>query len=815
MLEESHTLRSFIVESLASPVRMLVVDDDLPYDATPYEYATLTFLLITMLVAVTILFELYKDYSIDEASKYMKQVVLTMYSELTVLGFLALFIFTFSYVVSFETLSTELFNAPKYINAFMDAITFLLALVMVIRILQVSIFLLDVCDSAYAMFCEFEDDSHQHEHMNELLENINDLEDTSMMTNFLEFVWSFFSAHVKYSERFSHEMCLLYYSLRREHIEKRNALPPFEVHDKHKQLPHDFVFANYLELCLSRFLADVASVKWTVWLSIWVYMVVCVGIIFACQGRYDILAVLWVLFYCLQIYAIYYLDKKCDYIFENLVNPLHLHPREEEELEKLTNWKRMQQTISQRSARSNKSPTGGRSPAVSPLKLRPPKSLTVSADDIDTLPPIPTPLSPVPPLGMEVPPASSAAKPSTTVKKRRKSIEDTGRSRTLPAPSMGSAQFHSTLHTKRSLYFIADENKELIESLKKHSSVVVRLKQNHSIKPGIYDIDVTKLKAGFLSSLFMGNAPPNRHEMLFICDKLGPLLNAYVLSSHLIFQAIYIAITYAVLVPYICMSFQWYWGLLYTVYATLPLMLELFGFLFRAIVRMSIVASVGLLRDSDYEREVIRAQKMNKVLRMMVLLTKLQAAETRAMSGKGSPRSQSYDPQDMSNLSELKKEEIHEISRVFDLYDMDKRGEVGPRQLKRILETLGFTDEGFSDDETFAIMDLDHDGRVSKHELIEWRLRTYYGETERSSVESTEQLAKRLFRNIDTDNSGDVTLVEFHEALQVFNEPPFNANLSDAEIISILKDFDEDGDGTISFEEFLKVVEAGAAELVH
>jgi Ca2+-binding EF-hand superfamily protein len=41
-----------------------------------------------------------------------------------------------------------------------------------------------------------------------------------------------------------------------------------------------------------------------------------------------------------------------------------------------------------------------------------------------------------------------------------------------------------------------------------------------------------------------------------------------------------------------------------------------------------------------------------------------------------------------------------------------------------------------------------------------------------------------------------------------FNDPPYNAGLTDEEVLAIVRDFDEDGSGSISLEEFKAVVES-------
>merc|ERR1712054_82058 len=58
-------------------------------------------------------------------------------------------------------------------------------------------------------------------------------------------------------------------------------------------------------------------------------------------------------------------------------------------------------------------------------------------------------------------------------------------------------------------------------------------------------------------------------------------------------------------------------------------------------------------------------------------------------------------------------------------------------------------------------------------------------------------LIRDTFRRVDEDHSGTLNMSEFRMALR-----KFNFDVSDQELISIMRKFDPDGDGSIKYDEF-------------
>jgi Ca2+-binding EF-hand superfamily protein len=151
-------------------------------------------------------------------------------------------------------------------------------------------------------------------------------------------------------------------------------------------------------------------------------------------------------------------------------------------------------------------------------------------------------------------------------------------------------------------------------------------------------------------------------------------------------------------------------------------------------------------------------------------------------------------------------------------------GELSREQLRDVVESCGIqlTDQGHQ--ELFIVCDSDGNGAISREEFVAWMMSREESKfinvdndinisVESSLNESSKlvEYGKHIFSIIDLDNSGEITLEEFRIALLKFNEPPYSAGFTNSEILSLLRDFDEDGDGNISLEEFLKAIETGCS----
>ncbi|KAF9092370.1 calmodulin-like 3 [Mortierella sp. GBA35] len=76
-------------------------------------------------------------------------------------------------------------------------------------------------------------------------------------------------------------------------------------------------------------------------------------------------------------------------------------------------------------------------------------------------------------------------------------------------------------------------------------------------------------------------------------------------------------------------------------------------------------------------------------------------------------------------------------------------------------------------------------------------------------AETSDEAYSALFKSINKDGSGNLSSAELRSALQHFG----NSSLSEADVDEIVHEADVSGDGRISYEEFLKIMQKSEKKL--
>jgi Ca2+-binding EF-hand superfamily protein len=712
--------------------------DDAVFIPTAYELAILILVLITLLVIVTIVFEFMKDYAIDSTNKFTRPIVLTLFGEMTVLGFLSVVTFIVGYGGGLDDLSEDLFGdtAEGYVENTLETIHYSLFLVMILTIIQV-FSILAIGHAADDKFERFNEVAQHEDNMLKILKKAELLNEVNTASWLYDYLVNPYAAWIKHTEFEEIEQKILFYSLRKEQIMRRSPQPPFEVMEEAKHLPPNFDFAMYQSINLSTFLIKVVNfTPWT-WFGLFILLCFTTGILCAVGKTYTIFAFVWVVMGLIDIMCMVMLVNHSITIYRDLLNPVHLRP---DHLQELQRRQKKKEKKKRRLGDASTMTSNTNSPRPGDIQRETTSGTDNSGDEVFN----------------DVDDRQAAIDAIAALSKDEMDTVSQAHSEVIVPPPICKNPTH----------------------------LIVRLKQEDLDKPFYTKRDVEP--PGFVSEMLLGKQPPNRHEQLFLFDRLGPQMNVYFLRLHLLVQSIYFSVFLCFLVPYIFEKYPIWVGVIYLAVGLLPLPIQ-YVFLYPLVVfYMPTVAATGLMREGEIETEVVRMQKLRKIVKLMTMLAKIDIAKSIA-EGEGP---------DMND--EKVKKRVEELSRIYHENDRSGVGQVRIKEFRAMAAAVGEPAEGQELKEAFEGI-VDNSGFIALDRFIRWGL---------ISDRPMEEIAERIFRTLDDDDSGELSLDEFVVGLKRFNEPPYNANLSDSELLAIVRDFDTDGSGTIDFEEFMDVVAA-------
>ncbi|EGD76102.1 hypothetical protein PTSG_00808 [Salpingoeca rosetta] len=151
----------------------------------------------------------------------------------------------------------------------------------------------------------------------------------------------------------------------------------------------------------------------------------------------------------------------------------------------------------------------------------------------------------------------------------------------------------------------------------------------------------------------------------------------------------------------------------------------------------------------------------------------------------------------MSGVPKFTDKQLKEFRMAFDTFDKDADGKVDSDSCCRAMRACGIpltvkeVQEITTDLDLYSDSEINWDGFLA---LLEqhWK-----------PIPTKEELVK-AFQRIDTDGSGSLSATELKRYLTNIGDP-----LSEDEFKELLKDVDQDGDGEVSFKEFVDLMTSG------
>jgi len=137
------------------------------------------------------------------------------------------------------------------------------------------------------------------------------------------------------------------------------------------------------------------------------------------------------------------------------------------------------------------------------------------------------------------------------------------------------------------------------------------------------------------------------------------------------------------------------------------------------------------------------------------------------------------------------------LKKSFAMFDQTKSGLIETGKLLTIFNTLGQAVDSDELDKAIAEQDTEKTGKINFDAFVE--IATNFLEVEDDEAMAAE--LKEAFRLYDKEGNGFITTAVLREILAALDD-----KLTDEELDGMIEEIDEDGSGTIDFEEFMEMM---------
>ena len=144
----------------------------------------------------------------------------------------------------------------------------------------------------------------------------------------------------------------------------------------------------------------------------------------------------------------------------------------------------------------------------------------------------------------------------------------------------------------------------------------------------------------------------------------------------------------------------------------------------------------------------------------------------------------------------LSEQEIYELREAFNIFDVESEGSIGTVHLGLLMNSLKQYPTQEEIKEIIKEIDVNNEGRIYFNQFLKIMAKRI-----KNVKEDEDKYIKKLFSFLDRNNNG---LISLHEIKYIVTHS--SENISDRDIELLMKEADTDGDGLISFEEFMTIM---------
>lgn len=316
--------------------------------------------------------------------------------------------------------------------------------------------------------------------------------------------------------------------------------------------------------------------------------------------------------------------------------------------------------------------------------------------------------------------------------------------------------------------------------------------------------------------------PLNAHERLFWFGRHGPNFLMYLIGLVSVSNAVFLSVMATHWMPRVwseeaCADdFHIHensavntktFAIIVTFVGFLPTIVVCFR-LYRALELFVIISYTGLNRIPEVMLKVIHTAKTRKSLSVLKLLSTVKSA-MKQDTPPAVPQSRQpvVDFETVVQRSPSARRSTSAASSTFSLFDNDHSGSIDRAEFGQLLDLFGIAHTVEEVNAVWKQLDDDDSGDISKEEFLTWIDNiTEAGLADLSTDEKISAFVDEIFSCIDVDSDGVVTAAELFNTLDKLGQ---DVTFDDVQII--MSDIDTDGSGGVDKEEFKALIKKNAA----